>query len=83
MKNITEIIQEQLTLLDRGIVATPEKFEDLHAFARSNHGNSDMLLMQMSMQYGMRLALEFLLQETTEAERFNAIQAAANAERLY
>lgn len=63
MKNITEIIQEQLAVLDRGVVATPAKFEWLQAFAKSNHGNSDILLMQMSMQYGMKLALEFLQQE--------------------
>jgi len=63
MKNINEIIQDQLAVLDRGVVRTPDKFEHLQAFARSNHGNSDILLMQMSMQYGMRLALEYLQQE--------------------
>ena len=57
------IIQEQLAVLDRGFIATPASPEHLEAFARSNHGNSDMLLMQMSIQYGMRLAFEYLQRE--------------------
>lgn len=63
MKNINEIIQDQLAKLERGIVATPKTSEDLHAFAKANNGSMDMILMQMSMQYGMKLALEFLAAE--------------------
>lgn len=63
MKNIKEIIATELAKLDRGIVATPNSFEDLQSFAQSNNGSMDILLMQMSMQYGMKVALEFLAAE--------------------
>ena len=63
MKNINEIIQDQLAKLDRGIVATPKTSEDLHAFAKANHGSNDFLLVHMAMRYGMKLALEFLATE--------------------
>ena len=69
MKSVTEIIQDQLAKLERGIVATPENFETLEAFAKANHGSNDFLLTHMAMQYGMKLALEFLaaeLEETVE-----------------
>ena len=62
-KKADVIIQEQLALLDRSFIATPEKFEHLEAFAKSNHGNSDILLMQMAMQYGMKLALDLVATE--------------------
>ena len=63
MKNVTEIIQDQLAKLDRGIVATPKSQDDLLAFAKANHGSNDFILAQMAMQYGMKIALEFLAAE--------------------
>jgi hypothetical protein len=63
MKNINEIIQDQLAKLDRGIVATPKSQDDLLAFAKANQGSNDFLLTHMAMQYGMKLALEFLATE--------------------
>ena len=63
MKNLNEIIQDQLAKLERGIVATPETKEDLLAIARANGGSMDVLLVHMAMQYGMKLALEFLATE--------------------
>lgn len=63
MKNVTEIIQDQLAKLERGIVATPKSQDDLLAFARANNGSSDFILARMAMQYGMKLALEFLATE--------------------
>lgn len=63
MKNINEIIQNQLATLERGIVATPANRENLESFAKANNGSMDMILMQMSMQYGMKIALEFLAEE--------------------
>jgi len=67
MKNINEIIQDQLATLDRGFIATPENFETLEAFAKANHGSNDFLLTHMAMQYGMKLALEFLATELAES----------------
>ena len=67
MKNLNEIIQEQLAKLERGIVATPATHEDLLAFTRANHGSMDILLAQQAMQYGMKVALEFLAAELEAA----------------
>ena len=58
MQNTKEFIQTQLKTLDNGFVATPETREALEAFARSNNGSMDIILMQMAIQYGYRLALE-------------------------
>jgi cellobiose-specific phosphotransferase system component IIC len=58
MKNVKEFIQAQLKTLDNGFVATPETRDALEAFARSNNGSMDIILMQMAIQYGYRLALE-------------------------
>ena len=57
MKNY---IKSELALLDRSIVATPHTREELESFAKANQGSSDILLMQMAMQYGYKLALENL-----------------------
>jgi hypothetical protein len=58
MKKVTEYIDNQLKSLDRGFVATPATAEDLEAFARANNGSMDIILMQMAIQYGYKLALE-------------------------
>ena len=63
MKNINEIIQNQLATLERGFIATPKCFEDLESFAKANNGSNDFLLTHMAMQYGMKIALEFLAEE--------------------
>ena len=56
MKDVNTFIETELTKLNRGIVATPtEKYLD--KFAGANHGTNDFLLMQMSKQYGYKLAL--------------------------
>ena len=60
MKNY---IKSELALLDRSIVATPHTKEELESFAKANQGSSDILLMQMAMQYGYKLALENLQNE--------------------
>ena len=58
-----EFITQELSSLDRSIVATPQTREDLESFANANHGSSDVLLMQMAIQYGYKLALENLQSE--------------------
>ena len=50
-------------MLDRGIVATPNKREDLESFAKANCGSMDILLMQMAMNFGYKIALENLQEE--------------------
>ena len=56
MQELNAFIETELTKLNRGIVATPtEKYLD--KFVDANHGSNDFLLMQMSKQYGYKLAL--------------------------
>ena len=56
MKNVNTIIETELAKLGRGIVATPDE-DYLDRFTDANHGSNDFLLMQMSKQYGYKLAL--------------------------
>ena len=58
-----DYITQELSSLNRSIVATPQTREDLESFANANHGSSDILLMQMAIQYGYKLALENLQSE--------------------
>jgi hypothetical protein len=60
MKQVTEFVAAELKGLDRGLVATPESRESLEAFANANQGSMDIVLMQMAIQYGYKLALENL-----------------------
>jgi hypothetical protein len=53
-----KFFEEQFRMLDRGIVATPNSREDLEAFAKSNQGSMDILLMQMAINFGYKIALE-------------------------
>ena len=56
MKNANTIIETELAKLGRGIVATPDE-DYLDRFTDANHGCNDFLLVQMSKQYGYKLAL--------------------------
>ena len=57
-EDVKEFIAAELKSLDKGFVATPESLEALQAFAVANQGSMDIILMQMAIQYGYRLALE-------------------------
>ena len=59
-ERLEEYIKNEFKMLDRGIVATPQTREYLESFAQANHGSMDILLMQMSMNFGYKLALENL-----------------------
>ena len=58
MTELQNYLEEQFKMLDRGIVATPNSREDLEAFAKANNGSMDILLMQMAMNYGYKIAME-------------------------
>jgi len=58
-----EFFQAQFKMLDRGLVATPNTREDLEAFAKANNGSMDILLMQMAINYGYKIALENVQEE--------------------
>ena len=56
MKELNTFIEVELAKLGRGIVATPDE-DYLDQFTDANNGCNDFLLMQMSKQYGYKLAL--------------------------
>lgn len=58
--DIQNYIDEEMKMLDRGIVATPTSREYLESFAKANQGSMDILLMQMGINFGYKLALENL-----------------------
>ena len=55
---LKEYINQELKQMDRGIVATPKNREYLESFANANQGSMDILLMQMSINFGYKMALE-------------------------
>ncbi len=58
MLELKKYLKEQYKMLDRGIVATPDSREYLEGFANANGGSADLLLMQMAMNFGYKIALE-------------------------
>jgi len=63
MYKVNEIIDKELTIFDRSIVATPKNRAALDAFAKANQGSADIVLTQMAVQFGYNEALRFLKQE--------------------
>jgi hypothetical protein len=61
--NIQKFIDKEMSMLDRGIVATPGSRERLNLFVRANNGSNDFLLAQMAINFGYKLALENLQDE--------------------
>jgi hypothetical protein len=68
--DIQNYIEQEMKMLDRGIVATPQNREYLESFAKANQGSMDILLMQMAINFGYKIALEnvqdICKQNTTE-----------------
>jgi hypothetical protein len=60
MSELQDYINNELASLDRGLVATPQTREHLESFAKANQGSMDILLMQMAINYGYKIALENL-----------------------
>ena len=58
-----EFFEAQFKMLNKGLVATPNTREDLDAFAKANQGSMDILLMQMAINYGYKIALENVKEE--------------------
>ena len=65
VKKLNEYFASEFNMLDRGIVATPDSRENLESFAKANQGSMDILLMQMAMNFGYKLALENVKEEVT------------------
>lgn len=58
MTQVKEFVAAELKGLENGLVATPTSREALEAFAKANGGSMDILLMQMAIQLGAKMALE-------------------------
>ena len=63
MNKVTDYIKKELKKMDRHIVATPETREFLDSFSRANQGSMDMVLTQMAVNYGYKIALENVADE--------------------
>ena len=63
---LKEYINQELKQMDRGIVATPKNREYLERFANANNGSMDILLMQMGINFGYKMALENVKLELME-----------------
>ena len=59
-ERLEEYLKNEFKMLDRGIVATPQNREYLESFAKANQGSMDILLMQMGINFGYKMALENL-----------------------
>lgn len=58
--NVKEFIENEEATLDKAIVATPVSRFQLETFVKTNNGVNDFLLMQMSINFGYKLALDNL-----------------------
>jgi hypothetical protein len=58
MNRVNKIIDEELTMFNKGIVATPQDRAALDSFAKANQGSSDIILTQMAVQFGYNEALK-------------------------
>jgi hypothetical protein len=56
-EKIKDFVEHEIKMLDKGIVATPQDREYLESFAKANQGSMDILLMQMSINFGYKIAL--------------------------
>ena len=59
-KQVLDLIDTELKSMQRGLVATPGTRAQLESFAQANQGSSDMVLMQMAIQFGYKMALQNL-----------------------
>ena len=73
MTNLQEFLAGEFNKLNRGFVATPQSREDLESFAKANHGSMDILLMQMAINFGYKIALENVKEVVEEQNKQFAI----------
>ena len=63
MSEIQDYINKELSKMDRLLVATPSSRDNLDAFAQANQGSMDVVLTQMAVNYGYKIAMENILIE--------------------
>jgi hypothetical protein len=66
MTDLKEFLERELFSMNRGIVATPNTREDLESFAKANGGSMDIILMQMAINFGYKIALENVQEKLEE-----------------
>jgi hypothetical protein len=69
VNDLKVFVDSELNSLDRMLVATPQTREDLESFSKANQGSNDFLLMQMSIQFGFKLAMENILELIEDKEK--------------
>ena len=73
MKELKDFLERELFSMNRGLVATPNSREDLDAFARANGGSMDVILVQMAVQWGYKIALENVQEELENSEKISNV----------
>ena len=68
-----EFLERELFKMNRGLVATPNTREDLEAFAKANGGSMDIVLMQMAINYGYKIALENVQEELEKVAQMSEL----------
>lgn len=69
VNDLRVFVGSELNSLDRGFVATPQTRKDLEMFSKANQGSNDYLLMQQSIQFGFKLAMESILELIEDKEK--------------
>ena len=67
-KHVLDFIDTELKSMQRSIVATPDTRAQLESFAQANHGSMDIVLMQMAIQFGYKMALENIQDQLQEPD---------------
>ena len=67
-KQVLDLIDTELKSMERGIVATPNTRAQLESFAQANQGCSDIVLMQMAIQFGYKMALQTIQDQLQEPD---------------
>lgn len=71
-KVVSDFINTELENMNRrSMVATPETRANLESFAKANQGSMDLVLMQMAIQFGYKMALENTFIEIESIKQFN------------
>ena len=69
VNDLKVFVNSELNSLDRGLVATPQTRKDLEMFSQANQGSNDYLLMQQSIQFGFKLAMESISKLIEDKEK--------------
>jgi hypothetical protein len=67
-KQVLDLIDMELKSMERGLVATPNTRAQLESFAQANHGSMDIVLMQMAIQFGYKMALQTIQGQLQEPD---------------